>query len=222
MENLPTWGILLISYIIGSIPVGFIFVKIKTGQDIRDVKSGRTGGTNAGRAAGLWVGVITGVLDVFKGTVSVMLAKTYAEDLPWIAVFAALAAIIGHNHSIFLIQRLPSGKIRLGGGAGGGTSFGGAIGLWGGSAFIILPISALVFYFIGYASLTTMSVGVIATIIFSVRAYLGDSPTEYIYFGLLAELLFLYALRPNIKALIAGTERLHGYRARKKKKQQEQ
>ena len=72
MDNLTNIGIVLISYLIGSIPFGFLFVKIKTGKDIRDVKSGRTGGTNAGRVAGLGVGITTARVDVFKGTGAVI------------------------------------------------------------------------------------------------------------------------------------------------------
>lgn len=219
MENFTDIGIVLISYLIGSIPFGFLFVKIKTGKDIRDVKSGRTGGTNAGRVAGAGVGATTAIVDVFKGTIAVMLARGAGGDNAWLEVFAAIAAIAGHNYSIFLVQRRPDGKIRLGGGAGGATCFGGSLGLWPGSALILLPIAALIFYFIGYASVATLSVAFVSTIIFAVRAFLDltpPSPPEYLYFGLIGGLIMLWSLRPNIKRLREGTERLHGYRARKK------
>ena len=220
MDNLTIIGIVLISYLIGSIPFGFLFVKIRTGKDIRDVKSGRTGGTNAGRVAGLGVGISTAIVDVFKGTVAVMLARGIPGDNAWLEVFSALAAITGHNYSIFLIQRRQDGKIRLGGGAGGATCFGGSLGLWSGSALILLPIAGLIFYFIGYASLATLSVAFVSAIIFGVRAYLDispPSPPEYLFFGILAGLIMLWSLRPNIKRLREGTERLHGYRAKKNK-----
>lgn len=217
MENLSDIGIILISYLIGSIPFGFLFVKLKTGKDIRDVKSGRTGGTNAGRVAGVGVGATTAIVDVFKGTVAVMLARGAGGENAWLEVFSAIAAIAGHNYSIFLIQRLPDGKIRLGGGAGGATCFGGSLGLWPGSALILLPIAGLIFYFIGYASVATLSVAFVSTIIFGVRAYLDltpPSPPEYLFFGLLGGMIMLWSLRPNIKRLREGTERLHGYRAK--------
>ena len=70
-----------ISYILGSIPFGLILVKLKTGQDVRKIQSGRTGGTNAMRAAGLWVGVATALLDLFKGACSVWLAKWVVPDI---------------------------------------------------------------------------------------------------------------------------------------------
>ena len=62
-----------------------------------------------------------------------------------------------------------------------------------------------------------MSAGVLSILIFGIRAFLGFGPWEYVAFGLLATLLVVWALRPNIRALRAGTERLHGYRARRQK-----
>lgn len=216
MWNIGSLGILLGVYLLGSIPFGWIFVKLKTGKDIRDVQSGRTGGTNAMRAAGLSIGIWTALLDVLKGTIAVYLAKSFDPEFYWLHVLAGIAAIVGHNYSIFLLQRSPTGRWRLAGGAGGGTTFGGSIGLWGPSGYIIFPVAALIFYFIGYASVATMSVAVLSTIIFSVRAYLQISPWEYAIFGLISLALLLWALKRNIKALRAGTERLHGFRARKK------
>jgi len=61
-------------------------------------------------------------------------------------------------------------------------------------------------------------VGLMSTIIFAVRAALGLSPWEYAIYGLLAEVLLVWALRPNIKRLLNGTERLHGWRAKRQEK----
>jgi glycerol-3-phosphate acyltransferase PlsY len=85
---------------------------------------------------------------------------------------------------------------------------------------IILPLGALIYYFIGYASVTTMSVAVLATIIFAVRAMFYHAPWEYVLYGVLAEILLIWALLPNIKRLLAGTERLHGWRAKRQQKKQ--
>ena len=60
-------GIILLAYLFGSIPFGLLIVKLKTGKDIREVESGRTGGTNAMRAAGFWAGFATAMLDILKG-----------------------------------------------------------------------------------------------------------------------------------------------------------
>jgi glycerol-3-phosphate acyltransferase PlsY len=180
-----------------------------TGKDIRTIASGRTGGTNAMRAAGPWAGVLTAILDIFKAASTVWLAQAVTPNV-WIHTLAPILAVIGHNHSIFLIERRPDGHIRLGGGAGGSAAGGGAFGLWPPIAFILVPLGFLTWYITGYASVTTLSIGVATIIIFGVRAALGLGPWVYVIYGLLVELLMIWALRPNLKRLMDGTERRHG------------
>ncbi len=209
--------VVLFSYLVGSIPFGRLFVKMKTGQDIRQVQSGRTGGTNAARAAGRLVGFTTATVDLLKASVCVWIARAILPENPWMHIAAPLAVILGHNYSIFLLERGPQGRLRLRGGAGGASCVGGSLGLWTPSMLIIIPLAGVVFYFIGYASVATMSVGLLSFLVFAVRAALGLSPWQYALYGLFAEVLLLWSLRPNIQALLQGTERLVGYRARGKK-----
>ncbi len=208
--------ILIVSYILGAIPFGLLIVKLRTGKDIRQVESGRTGGTNAMRAAGCLAGGMTTVLDVTKATLCAWLALALLPDMYWMRVLAPIMAILGHNYSIFLIERDEKRGIRLRGGAGGAPSLGGAIGLWFPSLFIIAPLGALIFYFVGYASVATMSVPILAILIFAVRAYLGASPWQFVFYGVIAEIILIWALRPNIRRLLNGEERLVGWRARRK------
>ncbi len=209
MHFLIDSSILLASYIIGSVPFGLIVVKLINGKDIRNVASGRTGGTNAMRAAGPWAGVLTAVFDILKAAATVWLAQAVTLNV-WIHFMAPLAAVIGHNHSIFLIVRDQDGHVRLGGGAGGAAAGGGAFGLWPPVAFFLIPLGFLIWYVTGYASVTTLSIGVLTIVIFSVRAALGLGPWEYVIYGLLVEILMIWALRPNLKRLRKGTERRHG------------
>ena len=202
-------GILLAAYVFGSIPFGLIVVKLINGKDLRTIASGRTGGTNAMRAAGPWAGVLTAALDIFKAAATVWLAQAVTPNL-WIHTLAPIAAVVGHNYSILLIERGPDGRIRLRGGAGGAAAGGGAFGLWPPVAFILLPLSLLIWTITGYASLTTLSVGILTILIFGVRASLGLGPWAYVIYGFLVELLMIWALRPNIKRLRDGTERRHG------------
>jgi len=220
MQILIDASVIMLAYVFGSIPFGLLIVKLSTGRDIREVASGRTGGTNAARAAGAWAGVLTGFMDGFKGAAAVWVAQGVAPTTYWLHVVAALAAILGHNYSLFIIERDEKGRLRLRGGAGGGTTVGGAIGLWWPSAFIILPIAVLVFFGIGYASVTTMSIAVITIVVFAVRYDLGLSPLIYVLYGVIALTLVLWALRPNIRALIQGRERFHGWRPWRKKQQE--
>ena len=145
MQVLIDVGILLASYVIGSVPFGLIVVKLMTGKDIRTIASGRTGGTNAMRAAGPWAGVLTAVLDIFKAAATVWLAQAVTPNV-WIHTLAPIVAVIGHNYSIFLIERSRNGRIRLRGGAGGAAAGGGAFGLWPPVAFILIPLGFLIWY----------------------------------------------------------------------------
>lgn len=218
-------GIIFLAYVIGSIPFGLVIVKLKTGKDIREVESGRTGGTNAMRAAGFWAGFFTAMLDILKGTAGVWLAAWLTPDHHWVHVVAPIAAIIGHNYSIFLPDHDENGKFKgFRGGAGGAPSVGGAMGLWPASILIILPLGMLTFFTIGIASITTMAVALFAIIIFAVRASQGLMPWIDVWYGIGAEILLIWALRPNLKKLFEGNERIVKYslngwlRARKEKK----
>lgn len=215
-----------LAYVIGSIPFGLVIVKLKTGKDIREVESGRTGGTNALRAAGFWAGIGTALLDILKGAVAVWLARWISPEQAWLHVIAPLAAIIGHNYSIFLAERDTNGKFRLRGGAGGAPSVGGAWGLFPASILIILPLGVLVFFTIGIASVTTMAVAFFAIIVFAIYAAQDVLPWWYVLYGVGAELLLIWALRPNIKKLFAGQERvvgisLHGWLKKKRAEKQQ-
>ncbi|HEY2982256.1 MAG TPA: glycerol-3-phosphate acyltransferase [Anaerolineales bacterium] len=217
-------GIVLLGYILGSIPFGLLIVKIKTGKDIRTVESGRTGGTNAMRAAGFWAGFLTAALDILKGAVAVWIAQAVDPANHALHVLAPIAAILGHNYSMFVVERDANGKIlRLRGGAGGAPAVGGALGLWAPSVLYVLPLGILVFFTLGYASITTISVALFVTIVFAVRAWLGLTPWVDVLYGVAAEVLLIWALRPNIRKLFRGEERvikysLHGLiRARREK-----
>ena len=216
MQNLLIIGILILAYCVGSIPWGYILVKIFKGKDVREIESGRTGGTNTMRASGFSMGLITSLLDILKSACMVWIAKYLFPDSYWIHVLSALAAVIGHNYSIYLIRRDQNEKITIGGGAGGAPAVGGIVGLWWPSAIILIPAGYFILMVIGYASLATMSLPLIGSLILLIRFIKIGTPWQYIVFGLLAEILIVWALRPNIKRLMNGTERIVGFRAKSK------
>lgn len=211
MQNLFGIGAVVIGYILGSIPFGLLIVKVKTGKDIREVESGRTGGTNAVRAAGLAAGLLTAVLDILKGAAAVWIAQAILPGNHFVHILAGIAAILGHNYSIFLLERRDDGSIRLRGGAGGAPALGGAMGLWLGMFPVVFAVGALVWFTLGIASVTTMAIGLIVLVVFAIQASLGLQPPVYIWYGLAAELLLLWALRPNIRKLVSGQERVVKY-----------
>ncbi len=208
MQILIGIGAVIIGYIVGSIPFGLLIVKIKTGKDIRQVESGRTGGTNAVRAAGFGAGLLTAILDIVKGAGSVWIARALIPGVHLFQVLAPIAAILGHNYSLFLISRDADGKLRFHGGAGGAPTLGGAVGLWAWMFPIVFGAGALVWFTLGIASVTTIAIGVVVTIVFAIRISLGYQNPLDVWYGIIAALLLIWALRPNIKKLFAGQERV--------------
>ena len=196
-----------LAYLIGSIPSGLLVVRIATGKDVRSIESGRTGGTNAMRAAGFLAGLATGLLDVLKGAAAVWVSKSIAANVEWMSAASGLLAIVGHNYSAFLIEKDENGKLHFKGGAGGATTLGAAIGLWAQSWIFILPFALIFYIIVGYASLTTISIATAAMGVFLIRAIEGSNPWGYVAFGASAIVLVVVALKPNLQRLKAGTER---------------
>jgi glycerol-3-phosphate acyltransferase PlsY len=226
MQTLIALGVVVIGYVMGSIPFGLLIVKSKTGKDIRTIESGRTGGTNAVRAAGFGAGLLTAILDILKGAASVWLAQFLLPENQLIHVLAPIAAILGHNYSVFLINRDESGKLRFHGGAGGAPALGGAMGLWLPIFPIVFLAGALVWFTLGIASVTTIAIGLIVAVVFAIRSWLGLIEPVTIWYGVIAELLLIWALRPNIKKLLSGKERvvkfsLNGWLRARKEEQTE-
>ncbi len=218
MSSFLLIGLVILAYLAGSIPFGYLLVKIFTGQDVREVASGRTGGTNSMRAGGFLIGLLTSLLDILKSASVVWLTKLFYPQGFWLQVVVGFLTVIGHNYSIFLIERDPQGKLKLGGGAGGTPAVGAIVGLWWPSFLILVPLGYLIVMVIGYASIATMSLPLIGSLIFLTRFLTLGEPWQYIFSGLLSEILILWALRPNIKRLMEGTERMVGFRAKRRSK----
>jgi len=96
--------VVLLAYLLGSIPFGYLIVKWKQGTDVRKSGSGATGATNVLRNAGRAAGIATLVLDALKGFAAVALARwlTGSAGTPWVIPSAAVAAIIGHIFPVWL------------------------------------------------------------------------------------------------------------------------
>src|ERR1051325_4642237 len=103
---------IIVSYLLGSIPVGYLIVNAKTGGDIRKTGSGGTGATNVSRRAGKSAGILTLVLDALKGSAAVIVARVMLGDVSlnakWFVAAAAVAAIAGHIFPVWL--RFRGGK----------------------------------------------------------------------------------------------------------------
>lgn len=211
----------LIGYLCGAIPFGYVYVKIIRKIDLRQIGSGRTGGTNSMRAGGVGVGIATGLSDVLKGLSGIWLTKLVANGrvpdawLPWLLITAGVMSVIGHNWSIFL---------KWGGGAGTAPNVGWATAIW----WPVFPIGLVVMVGlllgVGMASVASLAMAAVVPLIFVILyltgyADFGATPA-YLVGGIIAAIIITYALRPNIKRILNGTERLVGPRAKRKQMQQ--
>jgi len=109
-----------LGYLLGAVPTGVLVSRVVRGVDVRQHGSGHTGGLNVSRAAGLWAGALTGVVDLFLGVAAVV-GAALLSDSPWAVTVAGVMAVVGHNWSVF---------IRFGGGIGLSTLAGGLLGLY--------------------------------------------------------------------------------------------
>ena len=185
------------SYLLGSIPTGVWLVYATTGKDVRAVGSGRIGGTNVLRAAGPWVALLTGLGDGAKALLAVWLARAVV-GMPAVEALAGLLAVVGHNYSIF---------IGFKGGAGTAATIGGAIGLWPWNGAMLIVAGGAMIAATRRASVGSIVVALLLPVIFTLRAWLADAPWAYLIHGLGTAALTLWALRPNIRRLLKGSER---------------
>jgi glycerol-3-phosphate acyltransferase PlsY len=196
---------ILAAYLLGSVPMGVFVVRAYTGKDIRETGSGRIGGTNAMRAAGLHAGVITGLSDIAKGFGAVYIGRLLAPGVPWVEMACGAAAVAGHNWSIYL---------RFKGGAGAATNIGAATALWPFTAPILVPAGVAILFLTGYASVTSTFVAVGVPIVLAVAARAFGLPWVYVLHGVATLIMIALALVPNYRRLLQGTERVVGPRAK--------
>lgn len=192
----------VLAYLLGSFPAGFLLGRL-WGVNVLEWGSGRTGGTNVLRSAGVLPALITGAIDVGKGALAVWLAGQIAPETHQAItqILAGVAVILGHNYSIFLGFR---------GGAGVGTSLGALSMIYWPAAVALLVLLLLIVAVTRYASLGSLIVTTLMPVILLALAVTGTLPLAYICYGLLAWVIIVYEHRPNIRRLIQGTERRIG------------
>lgn len=202
MDVLKILAAVVTAYLVGSFPAGYLLARL-WGVNVLEKGSGRTGGTNVLRSAGILPALITGALDVGKGALAVWLAgQMVPESHQAVAeVLGGMAVILGHNYSIFLGFR---------GGAGVGTSLGALGAIYWPAAIALLILLIVVIAATRYASVGSLTVSTLMPIILLALAATGALSLTYVLYGLLAWIIIVYSHRPNIRRLIEGTERRLG------------
>jgi len=180
------------SYLLGSIPFGYILVRIFRGQDIRRCGSGNIGATNVARSSPL-LGILTLVLDVLKGFVAVVLTHVLFPYQQKLAAVAALFAIVGHVLPVWLEFR---------GGKGVATALGGFAMLAPKAVVVVLGIFIAVVLAFRYVSLGS----IIALALFPLLAWLIGYRDFPIAVSVAAAFLIIARHHKNIRRLLTGSE----------------
>jgi glycerol-3-phosphate acyltransferase PlsY len=195
--------VLIAAYLLGSIPFGYLLVRVKEGADVRETGSGGTGATNVSRRAGKIAGVVTLMLDAAKGGLVVYLAREFLTTdfgINWWVAGAAVLAIVGHIFPVWLGFR---------GGKGVATGVGVFISL----SPLATVASGLIFVLIVWATRYVSLGSIVAVIAFPVCVWLLSvyvAPVsglkEILATAAIGGLLIVFMHRENIGRLVRGTE----------------
>lgn len=181
----------VISYLLGSIPFGYLLIKYKEGQDIRSTGSGNIGATNVFRKSKA-IGVLTFVLDAGKGYLAVAIAAAMHASAEWRAA-AAVFAIVGHVFTVWL---------RFKGGKGVSTWIGAYLAL--APLALLTTMGFLVFILVVTRYVSAASIG--AAALFPWWAYFYREPAPIIIGACLGAILIIVRHRQNIQRLLSGKE----------------
>ncbi|MGA2808182.1 MAG: glycerol-3-phosphate 1-O-acyltransferase PlsY [Terracidiphilus sp.] len=194
--------IVVASYLLGSVPTGYLLIRFFRHQDIRTFGSGNIGATNVLRSGGKGLGAVTFLLDVVKGSAAVGLGALLAHLLlPGAPVrdmeaLAALFAVIGHMFPVWLGFR---------GGKGVATGFGVFLVAAPWAALAAISVFALVFAFTRYVSLASI-LGAASFPAFAWYLVRGDRSPFFIAVQASVALLIIVKHHQNIRRLFTGTE----------------
>ncbi len=201
LSNLPGLAAaVVLGYLLGSFPSGFLVGKA-LGVDVREFGSGRTGGTNVWRATGkVWAILPTGLGDVLKGALPILLARHFLQPPEAAAALAGAAAVIGHIWPLYL---------KFHGGAGGGTAGFSWVVMNPLIGVINLLLAVVAIYFSRIAAMFTLTIGLggllLSVALRLIRPGLVD-PWHLVYAAIVATAIVI-TLQPNLKRMREGRER---------------
>jgi acyl phosphate:glycerol-3-phosphate acyltransferase len=192
----------LIAYLLGGVPFGYLFVRFALHKDIRTMGSGNIGATNVHRTAGGKAGVIVLVLDILKGFFAVLIAGALTHGDPLALALAAVAVMIGHSFSIFL-----------------GFKGGKAVACFIGAFLFIAPLALLVVAIIFVLTVSVskhISLGSIvgASLFPLVMWLILHPPTPILCAAIFAAVLIIYRHKANIQRILAGNENVFSFKGR--------
>ncbi len=189
-----------LSYLLGSVPWGYLLLRLSTGEDVRDYGSGRTGMTNVLRTGGGKIAAATMALDVAKAMLAVLLARAVIGSTE-ADVAAGLMVLVGHNWPVFLQFR---------GGRGILTGLGGILIMAPVPAAIATVTFLIITFASRYVSLGSMigvTVGCLAMVALTL---VGTYSSAYAVYAILGCAIIIWQHRDNIQRIRQGNERRLG------------
>ncbi|MGD7043809.1 glycerol-3-phosphate 1-O-acyltransferase PlsY [Jeotgalibacillus proteolyticus] len=193
-------AILILSYIIGSIPSGLWIGKLFHNKDIRNFGSGNLGATNTFRVLGIKAGIVVTVMDILKGTAAVLTA--YALGYESLMLVAGVVSVTGHMFPIFANFR---------GGKAVATSSGVILGYEPLLFVLVVLCFLIVLYLSKYVSLSSMTAGVFAVLY---CIFFADDPALLIIVSLMAGFVIIRH-KSNISRIRNQTEPKINWMSRK-------
>ncbi len=184
---------IIIGYIFGSIPSGLVLVKMVCGIDIREYGSKNIGTTNVFRTVGGRMASIVLVSDVVKGILAVLLVRYLFDSNLHLELFTAIAALLGHNYSMFLGFK---------GGRGVATGLGLILLFMPDVCIFSFTVWLVIVFVTRYVSLGS----IVGAFITPIVAYYRGYPLELVLFAMAACVFVIVRHYENMKRLIAGTE----------------
>ncbi len=205
-------AVIIIGYFLGSIPFGVLIGKRFAKVDVREYGSGKIGTTNVLRVAGKKAAALVAILHISKGALAVLFGGlivgrnylvwgNFGLGLMSAQVMAALAAMAGHNWSVFL---------KFKGGRGVATFFGGLIALCPVAALFSGEVIIIGAGLSKFVSLGSIAGAVGAYSILVPLTILNGFPIEYLVYALIGGMAIIVKHRDNISRLMAGKERKLG------------
>lgn len=191
-------GLLVLAYLLGSLPTGFAIAKLVQGIDIREHGSGNTGATNVFRVVGKQAGIAVLVIDLLKGLAAVLVAQFVMAQLAgalttWVQTLAGLLAILGHSRSVWL---------NFTGGKSAATGLGVLLALAWPVGLGTAAVFGVVFGLSRTVSLGSISAATAAPLLM----FLTGQPLPFILLAALGGVYVIVRHRSNITRLLAGTE----------------
>ncbi len=189
----------LLAYLIGCLPFGYWFVRLRLGKDIRTMGSGNIGATNVHRTVGGKAGLVVLLLDILKGLLAVYIASATTHGDPLAVALAAVAVLLGHCFPAFLNFK-------------GGKAVACFIGAFGFIAPLPFLVTALAF-FLAVALSRYISLGsIVGAFVFPMLfSFISHPPPPLLYASIFAAALIIWRHWPNIVRLRGGTENVFSF-----------